>query len=273
MMPGFPTGRLNSSMIRFLKNGFLVCLISFLVIPVSGTRKKSPFGYCGGWLGQHSGSNRIGKGTAELIAPSWAITAAHCVNETALGTTIKNGRRFAVEVGNQTREIDVVLMHPEIVNSANPEVDLALLRFRQASPIPRPIPPYDQTDEKGEVVTLIGWGYFGLGTTGRQFDDGTKRRAQNRISEANLRLQFIFDDPREVDSDSLPLEGMLGLGDSGGPALISVGNEFRLAGVAIGELGGESFSEETQGEYGSVAVYERISFHVDWIESVIESER
>lgn len=210
---------------------------------------------------------------ATVIHERWAITAAHCVNETALGTTIKNGRRFAVEVGNQTREIDVVLMHPEIVNSANPEVDLALLRFRQASPIPRPIPPYDQTDEKGEVVTLIGWGYFGLGTTGRQFDDGTKRRAQNRISEANLRLQFIFDDPREVDSDSLPLEGMLGLGDSGGPALISVGNEFRLAGVAIGELGGESFSEETQGEYGSVAVYERISFHVDWIESVIESER
>ena len=102
---------------------------------------------------------------ATVIHERWAITAAHCVNETALGTTIKNGRRFAVEVGNQTREIDVVLMHPEIVNSANPEVDLALLRFRQASPIPRPIPPYDQTDEKGEVVTLVGWGYFGLGTT------------------------------------------------------------------------------------------------------------
>ena len=64
-------------MIRFLRNGFLVCLISFLVLPATGMRKKSPFGYCGGWIGQHSGSNRIGKGTAELIAPSWAITAAH----------------------------------------------------------------------------------------------------------------------------------------------------------------------------------------------------
>ena len=209
---------------------------------------------------------------ATVIHERWAITAAHCVNETTLGNTIKNGRRFAVEVGNQAREIDTVLMHPEITDTANPEVDLALLRFRQTSSIPRPIPPYDQFNENGEVVTLVGWGYFGLGTTGRQFDDGTKRRAQNRISEANFRLRFIFDDPREANGDSLPLEGMLALGDSGGPALISVGNEFRLAGVAIGELGGESFSEETQGEYGSVAVYERISAHVDWIESVIGSE-
>ncbi|GIT23785.1 MAG: hypothetical protein CM1200mP40_34670 [Gammaproteobacteria bacterium] len=77
---------------------------------------------------------------ATVIHERWAITAAHCVNETTLGNTIKNGRRFAVEVGNQAREIDAVLMHPEITDTANPEVDLALLRFRQTSSIPRPIP-------------------------------------------------------------------------------------------------------------------------------------
>ena len=122
------------------------------------------------------------------------------------------------------------------------------------------------------MVTLVGWGYFGLGTTGRQYDDGTKRRAQNRISAANSKLRFVFDDPREINSGALPLEGMLGLGDSGGPALIDVGNEYRLAGVAIGELGGDRFSEETQGKYGAVAVYERISAHVDWIIAVIGKE-
>ncbi|NKB33616.1 MAG: trypsin-like serine protease [Pseudomonadales bacterium] len=209
---------------------------------------------------------------ATVIHERWAITAAHCVNETTLGNTIENGRRFAVEVANETREIDTVLLHPEITNEVNPEVDLALLRFRNPSIIPRPIRPYAESNEEGEVVTLVGWGYFGLGTTGRQFDNGTKRRAENRISTADTKLRFVFNDPRDRTQESLPLEGMLGLGDSGGPALISIENEFKLAGVAIGEAGGEQFTEETQGKYGSVAVYERISRHIDWIQTIIGSE-
>jgi hypothetical protein len=90
MMPCFPTGRLNSSLIRFMKNGFLLFLLSFLVIPAMGAKKKSPFGYCGGWLGQHVGSNRIGQGTAELIAPSWAITAAHVAKAKAVTPEKRN---------------------------------------------------------------------------------------------------------------------------------------------------------------------------------------
>ena len=90
MMPCFPTGRLNSSLIRFMKNGFLLFFLSFLVIPAMGAKKKSPFGYCGGWLGQHVGSNRIGQGTAELIAPSWAITAAHVAKAKAVTPEKRN---------------------------------------------------------------------------------------------------------------------------------------------------------------------------------------
>jgi hypothetical protein len=42
-----------------------------------------------------------------------------------------------------------------------------------------------------------------------------------------------------------------------------------LAGVAVGEQIQPGFSEETQGKYGSIAVYERISAHIKWIETVI----
>ncbi|MDD9889078.1 MAG: trypsin-like serine protease [Gammaproteobacteria bacterium] len=209
---------------------------------------------------------------ATLIHERWAITAAHCVDETTLGDTIESGRRFAVEVGNAMREIDAVLMHPAITNQQNPEIDLALLRFRNPSPIPRPINIFRESYEQGEIATLVGWGYFGLGTTGRQFDDGTKRRAQNRFSQADSKLRIIFDDPRIRGNDSLPLEGTLGLGDSGGPALIETEEGYQLAGVAIGEVSGDHYAEETQGIYGSVAVYERISLHINWILSVIGSE-
>jgi secreted trypsin-like serine protease len=209
---------------------------------------------------------------ATVIHERWALTAAHCVAETTLGDTIKNGRRFAVDVGNQIREIDAVLIHPDFEDGENSEVDLALLRFRNESITPRPIEPYADSNESGEIVTLVGWGYFGVGTTGRQFDNGTKRRAKNRISLANNRLRFVFDDPRVRGTDALPLEGTLGLGDSGGPALIETSTGFRLAGIAIGEVGGDQFSEETQGRYGSIAVYERVSLHLDWINTILGSE-
>lgn len=83
---------------------------------------------------------------------------------------------------------------------------------------------------------------------------------------------MIFDDPRIRESESLALEGTLGLGDSGGPAFIEEEFGMQLAGVAIGEVNGENYSEETQGQYGSIAIYERISIHVDWIKAVIGAD-
>ncbi|MCG8503625.1 MAG: hypothetical protein MI755_03370, partial [Sphingomonadales bacterium] len=127
-------------------------------------------------------------------------------------------------------------------------------------------------DEGDAVVTLVGWGFFGVGTTGRQYSDGVMRRATNRISNAGQRLHIKFGDPRDAATDTQPLEGMPGLWDSGGPALIQARTGYSLAGVAVGEIEGDDFSEETQGRYGSEAVYERISSHIQWIEAVIGSE-
>ncbi len=98
------------------------------------------------------------------------------------------------------------------------------------------------------------------------------RLAQNRITVAARRLRIEFEDPRLSNSEALELEGMPSLGDSGGPLLIASETGFSLAGVAVGESKGADFSEETQGKYGSVAIYERISLHLDWIETVIGSK-
>ena len=40
----------------------------------------------------------------------------------------------------------------------------------------------------------------------------------------------------------------------------------------MGEVEGTEFSEESQGQYGSVAVFERLSIHAEWINSVINSD-
>tara|TARA_B100000795_G_scaffold268389_1_gene255246 strand:+ start:218 stop:895 length:678 start_codon:yes stop_codon:yes gene_type:complete len=208
---------------------------------------------------------------ATVIHPQWAITAAHCVEETLLGNTLANGRDFAVFVAGQDREIDTVIIHPEFdLENAN-DVDLALLRFKQASSTPRAMPLYLQELELDSIVTLLGWGYFGLGTTGRQYSDGSLRLAMNRIIGVDRRLRIRFDDPRDSVSQALPLEGMPSLGDSGSPALLENEKGLFLVGITIGELTADDFSEETQGKYGAIAIYESVIIQLGWIETVIGS--
>lgn len=208
---------------------------------------------------------------ATVIHQQWALTAAHCVEQTLLGNTLANSRDFAVRVAGQDREIDAVIIHPEFDLQDAADVDLALLRFKQASAIPRVMPIHLQELEPDSIVTLLGWGYFGLGTTGRQYSDGSLRLAMNRITEVERRFRIRFDDPRDSASQALPLEGMPGLGDSGGPALLDSEDGVFLVGITVGELTTADFSEETQGKYGAVAVYESVIMQLDWIEAVIGS--
>ena len=209
---------------------------------------------------------------ATVIHPHWAITAAHCVNETGLAQSLAKGNNFSVVVGRRDRVIDTMVVHPDYEPDSPTEVDLALLHFKNPLDFPRAISLNYSGDELHKVVTILGWGFFGIGTTGRQYDDGEFRMAQNRVEVAERRLFIRFDDPRELEAQVVDLEGMPGLGDSGGPALLESENGWILAGIAVGELMDEGFSEETQGSYGSVAIYERISQHQDWISGTMGDE-
>ncbi|MEZ5490605.1 MAG: trypsin-like serine protease [Gammaproteobacteria bacterium] len=206
---------------------------------------------------------------ATLIDPRWAITAAHCATETGLYEALESGAGFAVSIAGRQQLIDRLVIHPQYQPGRPTEVDLALLRFEQSLDLPSPVSLNVDSEESGQVVRLLGWGFFGLGTSGRQYDDGQFRLANNRVELAGQRLRIRFDDPRELDSSALDLEGMPGLGDSGGPALLLEGDRWILAGVAVGEIMDENFSEETQGSYGAVAVYERVSRHLEWIRRTI----
>ena len=215
---------------------------------------------------EQRGGDRICAAT--VIHARWAITAAHCIHETSLGRTLETGKEFGIRVGGRDQLIDTVVVHPDYDVNLTASTDLALLRFTESSAAPV-IALQTEPAELGQVATLVGWGFFGWGTTGREYSDGRIRMATNRITTAGERLEMRFDDPRLLDSNALPMEGTPGLWDSGGPSLLGERGAYRLAGVAVGELEGERFSEETQGRYGAIAVYERVSLHLDWIESVI----
>ena len=59
---------------------------------------------------------------ATLISAHWALTAAHCVSETLLGSTIEKGEEFQVEISNSERNIDLIVIHPDFVSQHVPEV-------------------------------------------------------------------------------------------------------------------------------------------------------
>ena len=114
----FPKRRLDPFLIRFMKNGLIFSVLSFFVISAMGA-KKNPFGYCGGWHGQHVGSNRIGIGTAELIAPSWAITAAHVAKVKAVTPEKRN---VQINFGGHKAGVRKAYLAPQ--------GDLALVRLK-----------------------------------------------------------------------------------------------------------------------------------------------
>ncbi len=211
---------------------------------------------------------------ATLITPEWAITAAHCTHETPLLDTLEAEGRYPVTIAGQSAAITRVHWHPyypEAPAGKGPDVDLALLRLEKPLQVPRPMPLYRNHDELGQVVTFLGWGFHGLGRGGRYLDDGRFRFAHNTVVEADLRLRFVFDDPRQSDSAALPFEGVPGLGDSGGPALIRSDDGYAIAGVAVGEVNGPE-SGPRQGLYGAEFVYERLSRHLAWIEQTVSED-
>ena len=211
---------------------------------------------------------------ASLIAERWALTAAHCVLETGLTQTLSAGETFAIEISGAANQVVRVIFHPRWPGAASTthsasEVDLALLELSRPARDVSPLAIYNGHAEAGRQVTFLGWGSAGMGSSADRFRDGRLRFARNTVLTADAHLHFEFDDPAPRDSRAIPFEGIPGLGDSGGPALLPGTDTPVLVGVAVGELGGP----ERSGRYGAHIIYERVSLHTDWIAEHVEGVR
>ncbi|HVS04185.1 MAG TPA: trypsin-like serine protease [Thermoanaerobaculia bacterium] len=199
-----------------------------------------------------------------LVAPRWALTAAHGVE--AVGPFDRPHLTFPVGC---YRVVGVVL-HPQWEGGwPRPwEIhDLALLYLDRPVAGVGPIPLYRRTDELGRTATLAGRGKLGTGLTGPEGDKGEAfRRATNRIdSLSDTTLFLIFDDPESATE----LEGAGAPGDSGGPLFLDHDGRRLLAGISSAGTGMKGVS---QGRYGTVDLYVRVSAFSSWIDGVIGAE-
>ncbi|MGE8224914.1 MAG: S1 family peptidase [Stenotrophomonas sp.] len=225
-----------------------------------------------------------GEGHGSLVAPQWAVTAAHTLPQhTELKQVVINGL---------PREVERVVIHPgyrtlpqTLIDQATASGeamlivvflaasdDIALIKLRQPVTDVAPVASYRGGDEAGQVIKLIGKGATGTGDIGHDPGGPNRtelRRAFNKASSAYDRwLCYVFDAP----PSALPLEGVLGNGDSGGPALLQSGDQWLLAGLGSWKVVQGNVLTSRPGRYGQVACNVRMSHYADWMDGVMSGQ-
>jgi hypothetical protein len=169
-----------------------------------------------------------------------------------------------VPVGGRDRRIDRVVPYPEPATAPGEPHDLALVRLAEPALGVPCLPIYAGDTEAGREVLLLGRGDFGDGLVGSKGADRRLRQATNLIDDVDDHwLRFRFDAPPE----GTHLEGVSGMGDSGGPALLRDGEGLLVAGVSSWQEHGDG----PYGRYGAVEHYVRVSRYASWIERVLRS--
>lgn len=218
-----------------------------------------------------------GEGHGVLVDPQWVVTAAHAVTwQTEIRQVLINGI---------PRDVERLVLHPGYVKPPQALIDqlmatgdatllrvllassddIALVKLAQPVTDVAPVALYEGDGEVGQVVKLVGKGATGNGATGYGAHDSHRtelRRAFNKVTSAHGRwFCYVFDG---VPS-ALPLEGMTGNGDSGGPVLLQVEDQWLLAGLPSWATAQGDVRTLRLGLYGQSACNVRIGHYVEWI--------
>jgi len=192
-----------------------------------------------------------------LIDPSWVVTAGHGI------FCVEKGDR--IKVGDQLVEVDSRYTHSGYLSGD--ENDIALIKLKSPVTGIEPAKLYRKTDEANQNIWFIGSGATGTGLTGQTAPEisgnkGTLRKAENRIEKTSEKeLFFVFD----KGDKALPLEGVSGNADSGGPAYKMIDGQYYVYGVSSRA----DSPTLNVGEYGVSEIYSKISYHASWIDSIV----
>lgn len=243
------------------------------------------------------------EGTAVLIDKNWLLAPAHVIYSSYYDYLGK-----PLEIGGVENRIEKIVFHPEYVQDQtdwgdddpkplmeflNNHSDIALIKLTDSVGQINPIRIFTGKTELGLKITVYGKGAVGSGLIGeiRETKNAnflervynwfrqpftelapTQKFRQlnyynNIVTEVDERwIRFKFD----ADETALPLEGTIGAGDSGGPAVIFNEGIPELVGLASWVEIDAPLNQFISGKYNSVAVFVRVSSYKAWIDKVLK---
>jgi secreted trypsin-like serine protease len=226
-------------------------------------------------------------GSFTLIAPQWALTAAHVVDSNLNGDLSDDSiTGDSLTVGGVTRHATQAVVPVGIGSNRgwngniNDGFDIALVHLDQPVTTVVPATLYTSFQELGQTITSVGFGQSGTGKTGAVGASGTKRAVDNvadlfvTFSNGATALRYDFDEPAPRISPNnsgsttpLDLEGLIAPGDSGGGVFIFDNDGWQLAGVNSGTYPFFSYPDATSdtSTYGDAALFTRVAAYQDFI--------
>ena len=184
-----------------------------------------------------------------LIAPQYVLTAAHCAEGVA-----NTAGQFTI--GGRTYFTEQVFVHPGYTGEVGSDTSDDIAIYKLSEPVVgiAPIPIFRGTPQVGQILTLVGFGGGGTGTTGSNGDFGIKRVGTTPIDEVSRTLiSWNFDNNSE--SNTAP-------GDSGGPAFLTVNGVLYVAGVTSG-------GDSATAGIGDHSFDTRVDAYAGWIDSIV----
>jgi secreted trypsin-like serine protease len=188
------------------------------------------------------------------------LTAAHCVTEEEPGAPRLPAEQFVVLAGTDFLDstalfaVDQIRVHPGYDGTfAQDDVAIVRVDLGDSTP-PRAIPPLTAQEDALQVkdrLLLVGYGQ-----TESDDENSLRRQVSREISDLDSQLiAYTQEDGKGTC-----------FGDSGGPGLVSVGGEERVASVTSGGVDGD---ERCSGGFG---VGMRVSAFSGFIEGVLSEK-
>ena len=205
---------------------------------------------------------------ATAISPTWVLTAAHCVSTPSGTKTKANILKVLVDTYNRSnatgRFIDVkqVVVHPNYRGDNN---DLALLELKDSVTNMMPL-RRDGAINVGDTTYVAGWG--------NTFIKGTNFPAQLNAVELPLISLSTCNAKNSYNGGLFNTQICAGymsganikdscVGDSGGPLITKVGDEYKLTGLV--SYGGSTTQLCAAPNFPGI--YTKVSSFISWIES------
>lgn len=208
---------------------------------------------------------RLNAGCGTFILPNVILTAAHVAVVPQIGKDVTvDGFKYGIKK---------IIIHPDYNDGMSIANDIAIIILDEDAPNIEVAKLYLNNDEVGKEIIFAGTGWAGTGDKG-MIDgainkDREMRAAQNRVDgiREDGFIRFTFDAPDS--EEALPLEGISGPGDSGGPALWFDGDQAYVMGVSSHQNGRGMGKPE--GVYNVYEFYTRVSEFSEWIETELKN--